>query len=73
MALTAAPEAEKLMENLPHFAVYIGKDGQIEKYKCRLVTQGCRQVKGLHYHESFSPTPAASSMRAVLATVVVKN
>ena len=51
----------------------IGKDDQIEKYKCCFVTQGFHQVKGLHYHESSSPTPKASSMRAVLATAAVKN
>ncbi|CAN0178768.1 unnamed protein product [Ascophyllum nodosum] len=51
----------------------IGKDNQIEKYKCRFVTQGFHQVKGLYYHESSSPTPTASSMRAVLATAAVKN
>ena len=51
----------------------IGKDDQIEKCKCCFVTQGFHQVKGLHYHESSSPTPKASSMRAVLATAAVKN
>ena len=30
-------------------------------------------MKGLHNHEPSSPTPTASSMRAVLATVAVKN
>ncbi|CAN0470711.1 unnamed protein product [Ascophyllum nodosum] len=53
--------------------VYIGKDGQIEKYKCRFVTQRFRQVKGLHCYESFSPTLTSSSMRAVLTTATVKN
>ncbi|CAM9933388.1 unnamed protein product [Ascophyllum nodosum] len=61
------------MEDLPHAVAYIGMDGQIEKYKCRFVTQGFRQVKGLNYHESSSPTPTASSMRAVLATAAVKG
>ena len=51
----------------------IGKDGQIEKYKCRFVAQGFRQVKGLPNHESSSPTLTASSMRAVLATAAVNN
>ena len=35
--------------------------------------QGFRLVKGLHYHESSSPTPTASSMSAVLATAAVKG
>ena len=51
----------------------IGKDRHIEKYKYRFVTQGFRQVKGSNYHESSSPTPTASSMKAVLYTAVVKD
>ena len=30
-------------------------------------------MKGLHNHESSSPTPTVSSMRAVLATAAVKD
>ena len=31
----------------------IGKDGKVEKYKCRLVAQGFRQVEGVHYTEEY--------------------
>ena len=37
------------------------------------MTQGFHQVEGLHYYEASSPTPTASSMRAVLASAAVKN
>ena len=37
------------------------------------MTEGFRQVKGLHYHESSSSTLTASSMKAVLATAAVNN
>ena len=37
------------------------------------MAQGFRQVKGLYYHGSSSPTPTASSMRAVIAAAAVKN
>jgi len=55
------------------FTRKIGKDGEVEKYKCRLVAKGFRQVKGLHYQETFSPTPAAASIRLVLATAAVED
>ena len=67
------PKGKTVLGTKTLFKRDIRKDGQIEKYKCCFVTQGFRQVKGLHYHESSSPTPTASSMRAVLATAAVKN
>ena len=67
------PKRKTVLGTKTLFKRKIGKDGQIEKYKCRFVTQGFRQVKGSHHHESSSPTPTASSMRAVLATAAVKN
>ena len=67
------PKGKTVLGTKTLFKRKIGKDGQMEKYKCRFVTQGFRQVKGLHYHESCSPTPKASSVRAVLTTAAVKN
>ena len=40
---------------------------------CKFVAQGFRQIKGLHYEESSSPTPAADSIRMSLATAVVMD
>lgn len=38
----------------------ICENSEVEKYKqCRLVAQGFRQGKGLHYQETLLPTPAA--------------
>ena len=67
------PKGKTVLGTKTLFKRKIGKDGQVEKYKCRFVTQGFRQIKGLHYHESFSPTPTAASMRAVLATAAVED
>ncbi|CAM9520770.1 unnamed protein product, partial [Ascophyllum nodosum] len=67
------PKGKTVLGTKTLFKRKIGKDGQIEKYKRRFANQGFRQVKGLHYHESSSPTPTASSMRAVLATAAMKN
>ena len=38
------------------FTRKLGEDGRIEKYQCRFVAQGFRQIKGIHYDESLSPT-----------------
>lgn len=51
----------------------IGKDGHVKKYKCHYVTQGVRQVKGLHYQESSSPTPTQSSICIAPALMTMAN
>ena len=51
----------------------IGQDGKVEKYKCRLVMQGCWQVEGVHYTEKYSPTPATTSIRMLLAMAAAKD
>lgn len=45
----------------------------MEKYKCRPVSQGYRQIKRLHYTKTFCPTPAATSIRLVQATDAAEN
>ena len=35
----------------------VDQDGRVEKYKCRFVAKVFRQIKGIHYQESSSPTP----------------
>ena len=51
----------------------IGQDGKVEKYKCRLIAQGSWQVEGVHYTEKYSPTPATSSIRMLLAMAAAKD
>ena len=51
----------------------IGQNGEVEKYKCRLVAQGFWQVEGIHYTETYSPTPATASIRMLLAMVAAKD
>ena len=51
----------------------IGKDGRIENYKRRFVAQRFRQIKGIHYDESSSPTLSQASIRMVLGIAAVKD
>ena len=65
------PKGKTVLATKALFKRKIRKDDQLEKFKCRFVTQGFHKVEELHYHESSPPTPTASSMRAVLATAQV--
>ena len=51
----------------------IGQDGEVFKYKCRLVAKGFLQVYGVHYTERYSPTPATESIRMLLAMAAAKD
>ncbi|CAM9349897.1 unnamed protein product, partial [Ascophyllum nodosum] len=51
----------------------IEQDGNVEKYKCRLVAQGFWQVEGVHYMEKYSPTPATASIWMLLAMAAGKD
>ena len=67
------PKGKTVLGTKTIFKRKIGKDGRIEKYKCRFVAQGFRQIKGIHYDESLSPAPSQARIRMVLGIPAVKD
>ena len=67
------PKGKMVLGTKIIFKQNIGKDGRIEKYKCRFVAQGFRHIIGIHYDESSSPTPSQASIRMVLGIAAVKD
>ena len=51
----------------------VGQDGKVEEYKYRLVAQEFWQVEGVHYTETYSPTPATASIQMRLAMAAAKD
>jgi len=47
--------------------------GGIERYKARLVVQGCRQKEGIDYNEIFAPVSNYTTFRALLAIVAIQD
>ena len=43
------PKRKTVIGSKTVFERKVGQDGRVEKYKCRFVAQGFRQIKGIHY------------------------
>ncbi|CAN0417963.1 unnamed protein product, partial [Ascophyllum nodosum] len=65
------PKGKTVLGTKTVFKRKVGQDGRVEKYKCRFVAKGFRQIKGIHYQESSSPTPTQSSIRMALAVMAL--
>ncbi|KIL57633.1 hypothetical protein M378DRAFT_16140, partial [Amanita muscaria Koide BX008] len=61
------PRDRKIIGSKWVFKTKTGPDGQVEKYKARLVAQGFSQVEGIDYNETFAPVTKSNSIRLLLA------
>lgn len=67
--LTALPENRKAISNRWIFKRKYDQDGNISRYKARLVVRGFSQVAGQDYFEAFAPVIKFTTVRIVLALV----
>jgi hypothetical protein len=87
-AMNEEMETQKAMETykevvLPHGAhiipcrwVYQEKrdsDGNIARYKARLVTKGFRECEGIDYEETYAPTPSKASILTLITIAVAMD
>lgn len=64
---------DNVIGNLWLFKVKQKVDGTMDKLKARLVANSAKQIKGLDYHETFSPVVKPVSIRLVLTVAILKG
>ena len=70
--LVKLPEGRKAIGCKWIFKTKIDGEGNIERYKARLVAQGFTQKFGVDYDQTFSPVVSFESIRSILA-IAAKN
>jgi hypothetical protein len=65
--LVDLPEGKKSIGVKWVYKTKLNAEGEVEKYKARLVAQGFSQQPGIDYNETFSPVARIDTVRMVLA------
>ena len=68
--LVELPEGRRIVGSKWVFKTKKDANGAVERYKARLVAQGCSQKYGQDYDETFSPVVRFESIRIVIALAV---
>ena len=65
--LVELPPNRRIIGSKWVFKRKVDADEEVERYKARLVAQGCSQRFGLDYEETFSPVVRLESIRSAIA------
>jgi hypothetical protein len=71
--LVPLPSRRKLFKCRWFYKTKSVVDGQISRYKSRLVAKGFQQVQGIDYDETFAPVVKMDSIRLALAIAIAKG
>lgn len=69
-SLCELPKGRKTISSKWVFKLKHKSNGEINKYKARLVARGFRQEKGFDYNETYSPTAKLTTLRVLLVLAV---
>ena len=69
-SLVSKPSNKKVLKNKWVYRIKRNQDGNVEKFKARLVARGDQQIPGQNYEETFAPVARFEMLRAFLAVCV---
>lgn len=69
-SIVEAKKARNIIKNKLVFKTKRNSNGEIQKYKVRLVAKGFNQKYGIDYFDKYSPVAKPSSLRAIIALAV---
>jgi len=67
--LIPLPEGKIPIKSKWVFTLKYNGEGQIDRYKARLVVKGCAQREGIDYQDTYAPVARLSSLRILLSIV----
>jgi hypothetical protein len=71
--LVLLPLGRKLVRCKWFYRTKSTTDGQVSRYKARLVTKGFQQVHGIDYNETFAPVAKMDSIHSTLAITTTRG
>jgi len=71
--LVALPTSRKLVSCKWVFKIKQGTNGEVERYKARLVARGFTQTYGVDYNETFASVAKFTSIRCILALAALED
>jgi hypothetical protein len=72
-SLVALPKGRKPISCKWVFKIKHGVDGEMERYKARLVVRGFTQTFGVDYNETFAPVAKLVSIHCIFALTTIED